>query len=194
MLMSANEPSTSEILTTRLLGNTLARPFYRRWADKLELSGNETALDFGSGSGVCTKHLARRLALGGRLTCVEISQRWIEVARRTLKDFPNVEYRVGKINSLCLPDSAYYVVFIHFVLHDIPEQERPGVVAELARVLKPGGKLFLREPVGRGAPDVEDIRKLMKSAHLRETQHGGGYHWFTGEVYEGVWTKDRQIA
>ena len=64
--------------------------------------------------------------------------------------------RVTSRSSTC-PNSAYDLVVMHFVLHDIPAVERKGVMKALARLLKPAGRLVLREPQGEGLKQEEII-------------------------------------
>lgn len=56
--MSSYEPGPTEVRITLLFGNTIANPLYKCYVNSLDLKGNERVLDFGSGSGVCSKHPA----------------------------------------------------------------------------------------------------------------------------------------
>jgi 2-polyprenyl-3-methyl-5-hydroxy-6-metoxy-1,4-benzoquinol methylase len=56
-------------------------------------------------------------------------------------------------------------VVIHFVVHDIPTAERLGILKALARRLKPGGRLLLREPQGHGITP-EELSQLIAAAAL----------------------------
>jgi len=49
--------------------------------DGLGLRGTEAVLEFGAGTGNVTRHLAPRLARGGKLTCIDIFPRLLAVAR-----------------------------------------------------------------------------------------------------------------
>jgi ubiquinone/menaquinone biosynthesis C-methylase UbiE len=168
MTLSTYEPPTLEITLTLGLGLTVLSPYYSGFARSLGLRGDERVLDFGSGSGICSRHIAARLRHGGQLDCVDISHRWMHVIRRTLRRFDNVGYHLGRITTLDLAEAAYDVVVIHFVLHDIPAAERPDVAAALARRLKPGGRLVLREPQGHGLT-LDELNRLVTAAGLRTT-------------------------
>ncbi|HEU67660.1 MAG TPA: methyltransferase domain-containing protein [Candidatus Acetothermia bacterium] len=54
---------------------------FRRFVDGLGLRGTEAVLEFGAGTGNVTRHLAPRLARGGKLTCIDIFPRLLAVAR-----------------------------------------------------------------------------------------------------------------
>ena len=74
MQHSTYEPAPLEITLTRALGPTVLSSYYRSFVQTLNLRGDERVLDFGSGSGVCSCHIAARLKLGGYLDCVDISR------------------------------------------------------------------------------------------------------------------------
>jgi ubiquinone/menaquinone biosynthesis C-methylase UbiE len=111
----------------RLIDNTVNLFFssvYSRYIRTLGLTGTERVLDFGSGSGIGARHLAALLKRGGHLTCVDTSRSLTAKARRRLRRYPNVDFRVGELPALALPGGSYQVVFIHYVLHELPR--RPG--------------------------------------------------------------------
>ena len=58
MTTSFYEPPALEVGLTLGLGLTLLSPYYRRFARTLNLRGDERVMDFGSGSGICTRHIA----------------------------------------------------------------------------------------------------------------------------------------
>ena len=133
--------AASQVIDT--LGLTVLSPYYRSFATSLSLHGNERVLDFGSGSGICSRHIAARLQRnGGQLDCVDVSHGWMNVVRNTSRRYDNVSYHLEHTTQLDLPESAYDAVVIHFVLHDIPTAECPGIVKALARRLKPEGRLI----------------------------------------------------
>jgi 2-polyprenyl-3-methyl-5-hydroxy-6-metoxy-1,4-benzoquinol methylase len=163
---STYEPSDTEIRLTLALGLTILSPYYYHFVRGLKLIGNERVLDFGSGSGVCSRHIAAcLLKAGGSLDCVDVSHRWIRVARKTLTRYSNTNFHLGHIAEVPVPDGAFDMVVVHFVLHDIPAIQRASVVRALARKLKPEGWLVLREPVAEGfCPD--ELRQLALNAGL----------------------------
>jgi SAM-dependent methyltransferase len=164
-IRSTYEPPVLEIRITLALGMTLLSPYYHRFARDLNLRGDERVLDFGSGSGICSRHIAARLKHGGQLACVDISQGWMKVIRKTLRRYNNVSFHLGHITEVDLPDSAFDRIVIHFVLHDIPATERLGVMYSLARRLKPQGRLIVREPQGHGFT-LEELNQLTVAAGL----------------------------
>lgn len=181
------EPSTTEIRLTLGAGVIIA-PLYHRYVLSLPLQGSETVLDFGSGSGILSRHLADRLAKGGgHLTCVDISSRWMAVIRKTLRRFTNVSYRLGHISQVDLPDASFDAVLIHYVLHDIPAGERALVLHTLARKLKPGGRLLLREPQDHGLA-ARELHNLTAAAGLKTDRLEARNVWL-GPVFDACFTR-----
>jgi hypothetical protein len=76
------------------------------------------------------------------------------------------------------------------MLHDVPPWDRPSIVAELARLLRPGGRLFSREPTGarHGMPAAQ-VRELFAATGLDETHATEGRAAVLGAYYRAVWTK-----
>jgi ubiquinone/menaquinone biosynthesis C-methylase UbiE len=183
-------PGRLEVYASRVFTNRLLGPLYGKYVDQMGLRGDERVLDYGSGSGAAARHLAPRLSPDGRLTCVDISERWQKALRSVLKAYPEVEFRCGDIRALGLPVAGYDVVLVHWMLHDVPPWDRPAIVAELSRLLRPGGRLFSREPTNarHGMPAAQ-LRELFAAAGLTEALATEGKAPILGEHYRAVWTK-----
>jgi ubiquinone/menaquinone biosynthesis C-methylase UbiE len=117
---------------------------------------------------------------------------WIETAKRRLKDYSNVTFHLGEISDLDIPDASHDVVFVHFVIHDIPANQRPQLVKDLARKLVMGGKLHVREPLNVIAQD--EIRRLMQENGLAELRANAGQVPLMGPTYESVFMKEQNDA
>ena len=170
--MSSNEPGRLETIMTRFATATFARGYYRNLAREIVLTGNEIVMDLGSGSGMAAKFIANELLKGdGHLTCVDVSRVWIEVAKKRTRSFSNIDYELGDISTLDIGDGSYDVVLVSFVLHDVDKDRRRVIVDELARKLKPCGRIVIREPTkNRHGMDPNDIRFLMTGAGLKEVE------------------------
>jgi ubiquinone/menaquinone biosynthesis C-methylase UbiE len=184
------EPGRVAVVASRIFTNRLLGPLYRRYVDEMGLRGDERVLDYGSGSGAAAVHLAARLRPDGHLTCVDVSVRWQQALGSVLRAYPEVELRCGDVRRLGLPEASYDVVLAHWMLHDVPPWDRPTIVAELVRLIRPNGRFFSREPTGRkhGMPAAE-LRRLLTAAGLTETLGTEGKAAILGEHYRAVWTK-----
>jgi ubiquinone/menaquinone biosynthesis C-methylase UbiE len=186
----SSEPNRLQAFFAVLLGVRMSRP-YKRYVDSFGLVGNEVVLDYGSGWGRISRHIAERLSQGnGHLTCVDVSKVWMETIQKRLKAYSNVDYKLGDIAALDIADSAYDVVVVHNVLHHVAKDEQQEKVTILARKLKPHGRLFIREftRTEHGTP-VAEIRALVSAAGLNERKSQMTRSLLMGEVFDGVFEK-----
>lgn len=94
-------------------------------------------LDIASGDGVLAELLAPRAR---SIVCVDASPRVVSAARERLKPFGNVEVVAGDMHALDLGERRFDLVLL---MHALTYSEHPAaVIAEAARVLKPGGRLL----------------------------------------------------
>ena len=87
------------------LGNNRLFGFiYTRYIKSLKLKGNENLLDFGSGSGAGSKHLAKILQnKGGYLTCIDTSRYWTARAQKRMRKYNNVDFFTLQLADLNFP-------------------------------------------------------------------------------------------
>lgn len=174
-----------EVALESLIGNRLGAGVYRRWVAELGLAGNERVLEVGCGAGACARHLAAALPEGS-LTCLDVDGRWLDIARRRLARFKRTEFAVGDI-AQWQRAGEFDAVVVHFVLHDIPARERSAALANIAASLKPGGRLFLREPTGH-AMAIEELLGLLTRARFRLKRPAAYDHLpLMGETIFGEW-------
>lgn len=184
--MGSYEPGKLEIWITLLVGRLLGRWFYAPYVEGLGLRGDERVLDFGTGAGTPARYLAAQLQrAGGHLTCLDVSQRWQAVALRRLRHFNHVDFVLGDVRTAPLTEGSVDLVFIHFVLHEIPAGDRPGTVRRLSELMAGGGRLAIREPLNFISRD--EIRRLMEAAGLVEGEWRQAEVKTQGQVYEGVY-------
>ena len=119
-------------------------------------------VDVGSGTGA----LARRLAaLGARVTGVEQGAAPLAAARAELP-VEGERYLEGVGQQLPLADGSADVVVFLFSLHHVPVPLQTRALAEAARVLRPGGRLHVVEPVADG-PYFQLLRWVEDETEVR---------------------------
>ncbi|MFE6686315.1 class I SAM-dependent methyltransferase [Streptomyces sp. NPDC057743] len=131
----------------------------RAFAQLAALSGaqpGDHALDVGCGTGGLTRPMAQRVGAEGTMLGIDPSPSVLAYARRKSLDqritAAAVAYQEGTAESLDVPDASMDVVVNSLMLHHLPEELRPVALAEMYRVLRPGGRLLVAEfrpPTGR---------------------------------------------
>lgn len=182
-----HEPGSAEVFVTVLIGR-LAGSVYGDYVRSLGLTGRERVLDFGAGSGNPGVFLAPILDKGGgELVCMDVSARWQDVCRKRLQGHESVRFLLGEIGALGLADASFDVVFSHFALHEVPAAAQPATVRHFARILRAGGKVYLREPVQ--FPDIAAAGRMFAEAGLREVSARMVRIRSQGDVWEAVFDK-----
>src|SRR5262245_60116534 len=105
------------------------------------LRDGEVVVDLGSGGGLGVLLAARKVGPTGRAIGIDMTQEMIDLARcnAARSGLVNVEYHLATIDKLPLADASVDSVISNCVINLAPD--KPAVFREIARVLKPGGRL-----------------------------------------------------
>jgi ubiquinone/menaquinone biosynthesis C-methylase UbiE len=123
----------------------------REHADLLDELGDVRdldVLDVGCGEGAVVRRLA---SAGARAVGVDPLAAALEKARRGGSDDASAHYLEGVAQALPFADESFDVVVFFNSLHHVPVESMDAALAEAARVLRPGGVLYVQEPLAEGS-------------------------------------------
>jgi SAM-dependent methyltransferase len=164
------------------------------------LEEGEVVLDLGSGGGIDVILSARRIGPRGTAYGLDFTDEMLALARKNAQEagVSNVHFLKGVIEQIPLPDDSVDVVISNCVIN--LSVDKPSVLIEMARVLKPGGRLGISDVVAedRLSPDERAERgshvgciagALSRSEYVAGLE-GAGFDKitveFTHEVADGM--------
>jgi ubiquinone/menaquinone biosynthesis C-methylase UbiE len=134
-----------------------------------ELQGDERALDVGTGAGALAFALA---PLVREVVGLDPVPELLELARE--RSLPNTQFVEGDGTGLPFPDGAFDLAGTHRTLHHVAQPDR--IVAELARVARPGGRVLVVDQLAPDDPDeasaLHEFESMRDPSHARLLSDG----------------------
>ena len=159
------------------------RELRQRTATLARMQPGETVLDVGCGTGTLAMEVQSRVGRAGRVAGVDPGTQQIARARaKAARRHVPIEFQIGMIEQLPFPDQSFDVVFATLMMHHLPANLKRQGLAEIARVLKPGGRLVIadfkrkQERQGRaarfhaGGSSIQDLTALVSDAGFSEVE------------------------
>jgi len=161
------------------------RKLPQRVANLAQLQAGEAVLDVGCGTGTLAIEAYKRVGVTGRVCGIDPGPKQIARAHSKAEraGLP-IDFQAGVIEQLAFPDHSFDVVLSALMLHHLPDDLKRLGFAEIARVLKPGGRLvivdFNRPEVrqgksarfGAGTLGLQDMPALLTAAGFSQLDSG----------------------
>jgi ubiquinone/menaquinone biosynthesis C-methylase UbiE len=150
----------------------------RALLDVLNPAPGERLLEAGCGSGLLCRQIARRVAPGGHITGIDVSYGMVAAAHQQAAQeglAGQVTFEVGQAEALAYPDGAFDAILAARLLLHVAEPER--VVAELRRVVRPGGRVALMDWDFDTVVVDHSNRELTRRLLHWRSDHYGGNNW-----------------
>jgi len=169
--------------------------------DQAMLKPGEQLLDVGCGTGGVTIPAKERIGKDGPVAGIDPSPEMIAVARKKAERAGlDIDFRIGVIESLPYPDASFDVVTSSLMMHHLPYDVQQKGLAEVYRVLKPGGRLLIADAMRstnflmkrlfaflarhHGLKfGVEDLPATLKSAGFSHATHLDKHFFMIGFVH-----------
>ncbi len=153
------------------------RDLRKRTADLADIQSGEKMLDVGCGTGTLAIEVAPRVGATGRVFGIDPGEQQIARARfkAARRNLP-IEFQLGVIEHLNFPDQTFDVVLNTIMIHHLSDNLKRQGLAEIFRVLKPGGRLVIADfkrpeehstqhgRFGPGGSRIENLTTLVEDA------------------------------
>ena len=155
-------------------------------AEMLVLQGDERILDVATGTGRVARPVAKRLK-GGKVIGVDQALAMLDVGHQHADPIPAYFQSAGEADALPFKSKSFDRAFVSFSLHHFHNSE--GVVKEVLRVLKNGGRFVVLDPVVEEAKDSVDIALEAKINQVFRRTHGNDFRFHTASSIQRLLSK-----
>jgi ubiquinone/menaquinone biosynthesis C-methylase UbiE len=154
--------------------------------EMLTLKGGELVLDVATGTGRVARPLSKQLK-GGKIVGVDQALAMLDVGHQHQDPIPYYDQSAGEADKLPFKTNTFDRAFVSFSLHHFGNPS--GVVGEVLRVLKNGGRFVVLDPIIEEAKDSVDIALETKINQVFRRTHGDEFRYHTASSIQRLLTK-----
>ena len=154
--------------------------------EMLTLKGGELVLDVATGTGRVARPLAKKMS-GGKIVGVDQALAMLDVGHQHEDPIPHYDQSAGEADKLPFKTNTFDRAFVSFSLHHFGNPS--GVVGEVLRVLKNGGRFVVLDPIIEEAKDAVDIALETKINQVFRRTHGDEFRYHTASSIQRLLTK-----
>jgi len=166
-------------------GKGQEQTFRQRIVDLARIQAGEAVLDVGCGTGTLAILAKKRVGERGRVSCVDPAAQLLASARRkAARARLSIDFQQAGIEQIPFPGQSFDVVLSTFMMHHLADDLKHQGLSEVARVLKPQGRLLvvdfkhseehqkLTGQPGLGAMGLQDLPTLLEEAGFTTIEAG----------------------
>ena len=154
--------------------------------EMLTLKGGELILDVATGTGRVARPLSQKMR-GGTIVGVDQALAMLDVGHQHKDPISHYVQSAGEADKLPFKSSTFDRAFVSFSLHHFGHPA--GVVGEVLRVLKNGGRFVVLDPIIEEAKDSVDIALESKINQVFRRTHGDEFRYHTASSIQRLLTK-----
>jgi ubiquinone/menaquinone biosynthesis C-methylase UbiE len=135
----------------------------------LQAEPGKRIADIGAGEGFYSLRIARAVGPTGRVTAVDVSEKYLEKLRARIQQdkVTNVDVVVGAVDDPRLPQGTFDAVLIYNAYHEMTTPE--PILKALFLALKPGGRLVMSEPLH------DNVRSATRGEQVKDHEIGPNF-------------------
>ncbi len=154
--------------------------------EMLTLKGDESILDLATGTGRVARPVSKHLK-DGKIVGVDQAFAMLDVGHQHKDPIPHYIQSAGEADKLPFKSNTFDRAFVSFSLHHFGNPS--GVVAEVLRVLKNGGRFVVVDPIIEEAKDAVDVALEAKINQVFRRTHGEDFRYHTASSIQRLLTK-----
>jgi ubiquinone/menaquinone biosynthesis C-methylase UbiE len=137
--------------------------------DALQAEPGKRIADVGAGEGFYTFRIAKAVGSTGRVTAVDVNEKYLEKLRERLKqdNITNVDVVVGAVDDPPLSPNSFDAVLIYNAYHEMTTPE--PILKAIFMALKPGGRLVMSEPLH------DNVRSATRAEQVKDHEIGPNF-------------------